>query len=57
MRRWFGYGWAQQPVTSRSWAFAASALDAIARLSGYRILSTAKHIAWSRAGGRERRAT
>lgn len=52
MKRWFGYGWAQQPVTSRVWAFIASLLFAVSRLTGFRVLSTAKHIAWCRAGGR-----
>lgn len=56
MRVWLGYGWAQQPVTSRAWAFAASLLFAISKATGYRVLNHAKHVAWCRAGGRNWKA-
>lgn len=52
MGKWFGVGWAQ-PVTSKTWAFIASLLEGIARLSGYRVLSHWKHVAWCRACGLE----
>lgn len=56
MKGWFGYGWAQQPVTSRTWAFIASLLFAVKRLTGHRVLNTATHIAWAKAGGRSWKA-
>ena len=52
VKTWFGYGWAQQPVTSRTWALIASLLFAAKRLTGHRVLNTATHAAWAKAGGR-----
>ncbi len=48
---WFGYGWAQQPIASRTWAFIASLTFAVSALTGHRILNHAKHVAWCRAAG------
>jgi hypothetical protein len=45
-----GYGWAQ-PVTSRRWAFLASALFYLSRLTGHRVLNHQKHVAWQKACG------
>ena len=52
-KTWFGYGWAQQPVTSRTWALAASLLSAFSKLTGHRVLNHEKHVAWCKAVGRE----
>lgn len=57
VKTWLGYGWAQQPVTSRTWAFIASLLFEVSRLTGYRVLNHAKHVAWCKAGGRDWRPT
>jgi hypothetical protein len=45
-----GHGWAQ-PVTSKPWAFVASVLFQVSRLSGYRVLNHSKHLAWEKACG------
>lgn len=42
--------WAQ-PVTSRRWALIAVLAEYASRLSGYRLLASAKHRAWERACG------
>jgi len=44
----FGKGWAQ-PVTSKPWAFIATVLFTVSRLTGHRVLNHRKHIAWQRA--------
>lgn len=48
--RWFGKGWAM-PVVSKRWAFAATVLDRVKRVTRYKIGSHAAHRAWEHAVG------
>ena len=50
MASWTGSGWAQ-PVVSKRWAFACSALSALKRASGYRLFVRSAHSTWRRACG------
>jgi len=50
MGNWLGKGWAQ-PVTSKPWAFVASTLFTISKISGYRLANAAKGFAWRKACG------
>jgi hypothetical protein len=53
MMTMFGNGWAQ-PVVSKPWAFVATILHALCRLSGYHVFVHAKAHAWERACGLKR---